>query len=64
MARVLSSYGEITIPEEDCIEEGGPQLHVVAISASAFKDSKELTSISIPKTITRIGTDAFKGCSN
>ena len=56
--------GEITIPEEDCIEEGGPQLHVVAISASAFKDSKELTSISIPKTITRIGTDAFKGCTN
>ena len=55
--------GEIIIPEEDK-NDGGELLPVVAISASAFKDSKELTSISIPKTVTCIGTDAFKGCSN
>lgn len=55
--------GDIIIPEEDK-NDGGEQLRVVAISASAFKDSKELTSISIPKTVTRIGTDAFKGCTN
>lgn len=55
--------GDIIILEEDK-NDGGKRLPVVAISASAFKDSKELTSISIPKTVTRIGTDAFKGCSN
>ena len=55
--------GDIIILEEDK-NDGEKLLPVVAISASAFKDSKELTSISIPKTVTRIGTDAFKGCSN
>ena len=33
------------------------------IVSCAFKDSKELTSVVIPNTVTRISWDAFSGCS-
>ena len=37
-------------------------LPVKGISASAFKDCEELTSVTIPSSVTSIGESAFKGC--
>lgn len=36
---------------------------VNSIGDSAFKDCIEMTSVTIPESITSIGTDAFKGCT-
>ncbi len=36
---------------------------VNSIGDSAFKDCIEMTSVTIPDSITSIGTDAFKGCT-
>ena len=49
--------GAITIPEE----VNGYK--VTSISSYAFYNCSSLTSISIPKSMTRIYTDAFSGCS-
>lgn len=37
---------------------------VVGIEDYAFKDCPELTSVSLPPTITSIGSSAFSGCTN
>ncbi len=54
--------GIITIPEQVTFE--GKIYEVAIIANEAFKDCKDLTEISIPKTITKIGGHAFKGCDN
>lgn len=54
--------GIINIPEK--ISHEGTTYDVSTIAKEAFKDCKELTEISIPRTITKIGGHAFKGCDN
>ncbi len=54
--------GIINIPENVTFE--GTTYEVATIAKEAFKDCKDLTEISIPKTITKIGGHAFKGCDN
>lgn len=38
-------------------------LPVTKIAANAFKDCKDLLSVSIPQTVTEIGESAFSGCT-
>ena len=54
--------GDIIIPET--IEYDGIICHVTAIGKTAFKDCYELTSISIPPSITTIRGEAFFACTN
>lgn len=54
--------GIINIPEQVTFE--GITYDVATIAKEAFKDCKDLTEISIPKTVTKIGGHAFKGCEN
>lgn len=55
--------GSITIPSQ-ITYPGGKTVHTVtSVAASAFADQTKLTSISLPSTVTNIGTDAFKNCT-
>lgn len=57
-----STYsGDIVIPE--CVSWKDTDYQVVSISQKTFYNNTGLTSISIPKTVTSIGNDAFYGCS-
>ena len=67
LATILPSEGDaykgvISIPEQVTFE--GTTYDVATIEKEAFKDCKDLTEISIPRTITKIGGHAFKGCEN
>lgn len=53
--------GRVVIPET--VTHDGTTYHVTGISESAFAYSDELTSVSIPVTVTSVGNDAFFGCS-
>ena len=44
------------------VERNGIVIPVTMIAPSAFEDNTELTSISLPATITSIGEGAFAGC--
>ena len=45
-------------------EEGKVEIPATEIAANAFKDNKELTEVTIPGTVTKIGDGAFAGCEN
>ena len=53
---------EIVIPES--VEYQGREFQVVGISHDAFRDSKRIKKLTIPKSIKSIGEDAFKGCTS
>ena len=53
--------GEIIIP--DFVQYNGKNYTVMRIGSCAFRNSS-LTSINIPNSVTRIGEDAFYGCSS
>ncbi len=59
--------GTITGCDDTIISAGIPDeiqgVPVVAIGEKAFYNKKNVTSISIPKTVTSIGDQAFRGCS-
>ena len=58
---VFSDYiGKVTIPES--VSFGNNTYKVTSISAYAFADCSDLSSISIPKSVTRIGKSAFRTC--
>ncbi len=42
--------------------DNGQIFNVTEISPNAFENCKEMTSVSIPSTVTYIGSDAFMGC--
>lgn len=60
---VNENVTEYIIPET--IVDGNEKTCVISrIEANAFKNRIELTSVSIPATITSIGSSAFAGCVN
>lgn len=54
--------GAVVIPEK--IQDEGKSLSVTAIDDRAFEDRGAITSVSIPKTVSTIGNDAFSFCSS
>ena len=54
--------GKVEIPAT--VEIDGKTYTVTEIAANAFKDNKELTEVTIPGTVTKIGDGAFAGCEN
>ncbi len=58
-----SSYeGDILIPKT--VEYEGVTLLVLAVAESAFYGSPNLTGVTIPSTVTKIGDKAFMNCEN
>lgn len=58
-----SSYsGEIVIPET--VTSSNTTYYVSAIAADAFSGSSNLTAVTIPSTVMKIGNNAFSGCSS
>lgn len=54
--------GDYKIPEY--IEVDGKRYPVTEIAPGAFENCTEMTSVTIPKCVNKIGTSAFKGCRN
>ena len=54
--------GKVEIPET--VEIDGKTYTVTELAAHAFKDNKDLTEVTIPGTVTKIGDGAFAGCEN
>ncbi len=54
--------GDICIP--DSVEYNGVLHEVTSINYGAFHDCEQLTSVSIPRTVSCIYDNAFAGCSN
>lgn len=54
-------YGDIVIPET--LTWGGKTYSVTGITDHAFYDCADLTSVTIPKTVKKIGEQAFFQCS-
>lgn len=52
----------ITLPETARFR--GVDYKITEIGCEAFKNQKNLTNITIPKYVTKIGSSAFGGCSN
>ena len=63
LAQVVNSpaaSGAIEIPEK--IDISGEEYTVTAVDARAFYKNTNITSVTLPKTVTSIGWDAFFGC--
>ncbi|MGN0361026.1 MAG: leucine-rich repeat protein [Hominisplanchenecus sp.] len=43
---------------------GGKAFQITAVGASAFKNNKKVTSVSIGKNVEKLGSNAFAGCAN
>lgn len=54
--------GDIVIPTR--VEQDGSTYTIDRIAQDAFRDCYDLTSVTLPKTITEIGADIFSGCEN
>ena len=60
---IVSYYaGDVVIPDTACYQ--GYKYPVKRIGAYAFSSCFELTSVSLPQTITEIGEGAFNGCES
>jgi len=56
--------GKVTIPSQIQLPDGGSKCTVMLITSGAFHNNKNITSVSLPNTITAIPRIAFSGCSN
>lgn len=54
--------GAVVIPEK--VQEAGKSFSVTAIDDRAFENRGAITSVSVPKTVSAIGNDAFSFCSS
>jgi len=54
--------GELVLPEFVKYKE--EKYRLVSIGANAFKNNKRLLSVTLPKSVTGIGENAFYGCIN
>lgn len=54
--------GDVVVPTT--VTNDGSTYTVTAIGYFAFKDSPDLTSVSIPATVTEIGDHAFENCAS
>src|SRR5579862_978711 len=54
----IGSGGDVEIPE--AIDN----MPVIAIGTGAFNNATTITSVSIPRTVTKIGSNPFGGCIN
>ncbi len=52
---------KVTIP--DTVKIDGKSYKVTAVAASAFKNNKKMTSVTIGKNVETIGNNAFLGCT-
>ena len=52
--------GELVLPE--FVKYKGEKYRLVSIGANAFKNNKRLLSVTLPKSVTGIGENAFYGC--
>lgn len=59
----VTGIGEAT-DTDIVVPEVFKELPVTGIGSSAFKDCKDITSITLPDTITSIGGSAFQGCTS
>ena len=60
-AVVANNYsGDVVIPSS--IDYNGVATAVTSIAAEAFENCTDLTAVTIPSSITSIGTNAFSGC--
>ena len=62
VARGSDKKNAISIPSR--VTDGGYTLPVATIAVEAFKDYTNLTSVSIPSSVTLIGYSAFEGCTS
>ena len=53
--------GDIVLPEKVTLD--GKEYTLVMIAGSAFKNCTNVTSMTLPSTLTEIGVQAFNGCS-
>lgn len=58
MAEGATLSGALVIPETFNDQP------VVLVADKAFKDSKDLTAVTIPASVRKLGTEAFAGCKN
>ena len=52
--------GELVLPE--FVKNKEEKYRLVSIGANAFKNNKRLLSVTLPKSVTGIGENAFYGC--
>ena len=60
---IAKNLNSVIIPSK-VIDADGIEYSVVSIESKAFINNINLTYIIIPKTVMKIGDNAFKGCSN
>lgn len=54
--------GGVTVPE--LVTVNGKSYRVVSVRANAFAESRELESVDLPVSVSKIGVNAFASCSN
>ena len=64
MTGVEVTKGDIVIPSTVINPEDGFEYNVTGILASGFANNTSITGVTIPASITSIGSGAFTGCSN
>ena len=57
---VTNYLGDVVIPSS---VTAGNTFIIVGIEEGAFRGSKEMSSVTIPESVTRIGENAFSGCT-